>query len=140
MAYDRRAIAARFMLLVTVLIAVILAMTLASPNFASDPPPQEDLDGDGVKDSVEPDPEPPGNRPGEVEIRSGENGTLIVRFRGAADNDRFGYSVGVVDDLNGDGFRDLIIGAPLDAGALTPTISILSTAPASRWDGRSSRF
>jgi len=98
----------------------LLAIPLATPNFADDPPPQGDLDGDDVKDPIEPDPNPPGPVPGEVEIRSGANGTLIVTIRGQQPNDRFGYSVAVIDDLNSDGFKDLLIGAPLDtAGTMS---------------------
>ena len=42
-------------------------------------------------------------------------------------NDRFGYSIGNIDDLNGDGTSDIIVGAPYDdaAGSDTGAIHVL---------------
>lgn len=124
----RRALAARMLLCIFAVATILLAIPLSSSNFADDPPPPEepppsgDMDGDDVKDSIEPDPDPPGSAPGEVEIRSGDNGTLIVRIRGGQANDRFGYSVAVVDDLNQDGHKDLLIGAPQDSELMSVSV------------------
>lgn len=126
----RRALAARMQLCIFAVATILLAIPLSSSNFADDPPPPPeepppsgDMDGDNVKDSIEPDPDPPGNAPGEVEIRSGASGgTLIVRIRGGQANDRFGYSVAVIDDLNQDGHKDLIIGAPMDSEQMSVSV------------------
>src|SRR5205807_2486247 len=44
---------------------------------------------------------------------TGKNG---FKLSGVADNDQSGFSVKTAGDINGDGFADLIIGAPSAAG------------------------
>jgi len=45
-----------------------------------------------------------------------ENGSLdsSIRFSGAGSNDNFGISVSGAGDLNGDGYADIVVGAPLE--------------------------
>src|SRR5688572_4097896 len=113
--HRHRAIVARRLIPMLLLAGVMLVLMMVSPNLADDPPPTGDLDGDGNPDTLERDPNPPGDSPGEVEVRSGEYGQLIVTIRGREENDRFGYSVAIIDDLNLDGYKDLVIGAPRDS-------------------------
>jgi hypothetical protein len=99
------------------LIMAVAATALILGSFGqSDPPPTGDFDSDNSKDKIETDPNPAGNAPGEVEMRSGSNGTLIVRIRGEQSNDRFGYSVAVLQDVSGDSAEDIIVGAPNESG------------------------
>lgn len=74
----------------------------------------DDMDGDLSKDvvSASPDGDAAGPAPGVVYVSSGADGDLIVKVKGGTPDDQFGYSVHSSSDLNGDGFKDLIIGAP----------------------------
>ncbi|MBX3373837.1 MAG: FG-GAP repeat protein [Phycisphaeraceae bacterium] len=74
----------------------------------------DDMDGDRSKDvvSASPDGDAAGPAPGVVYVSSGADGDLIVKVKGGTPDDQFGYSVHSSSDLNGDGFKDLIIGAP----------------------------
>ncbi|MBK8381479.1 MAG: FG-GAP repeat protein [Ignavibacteria bacterium] len=45
---------------------------------------------------------------------SAVNNVSDVIMTGAAANDRFGYSVSSAGDMNGDGFSDVLAGAPLN--------------------------
>jgi len=71
----------------------------------------EDLSGDEQTDTVTSDSwnedEP---APGEVTIQSSDDSNITLT--GTEDDDRFGEAVNPTTDLNGDGFKDLIIGAP----------------------------
>ena len=53
------------------------------------------------------------DRAGSAFVYSGEDGTLIWRFDGAAELDLLGNSVAGLGDVNQDGFPDVIVGAPL---------------------------
>ena len=61
---------------------------------------------------------------GEATVFSG-TGEVMLRFSGGAVADHFGHAVASAGDVDGDGFRDLLVGAPeqdmavLDAGAAT---------------------
>ncbi|MHC4470332.1 MAG: FG-GAP-like repeat-containing protein [Planctomycetota bacterium] len=82
-----------------------------------------DLDGDGVEDLLV---GVPGNGmdvkiKGHARLLSGKDGSEICRFRGKQKGERFGICVARVGDLNGDGVRELCVGAPFrnrEAGAL----------------------
>ncbi len=78
-----------------------------------------DADGDGVEDLLVGAPDengPNGNRygAGRAYLYSGATGALLHALRSADDLDlrEFGASVAGVPDLDGDGFGDLLVGAP----------------------------
>lgn len=86
-----------------------------------------DLNGDGFDDLVlgAPQADTGGARAGAAYVvfgsAAGPGATLSLasldgangfRIEGAAANDAFGYAVSAAGDLNGDGFGDLVIGAP----------------------------
>lgn len=71
---------------------------------------RQDLNGDGVADSVWCNPNADGGA-GVVEVIDGSTGALIVRFVGDA-GARFGAAASAVDDISGDGLADLVVGAP----------------------------
>ncbi len=64
---------------------------------------------------------------GSAFLYSGLDGSLIRQWDGERSHDGFGYSVHTADDFNGDGFADILVGAPwadamgsgeLDVGAI----------------------
>ena len=83
--------------------------------------PAGDVDGDGVgdlavgstlADGVVPD-------TGSVRMLSGADSSLLWREFGDTTDDQFGYEIGVTGDLDLDGVRELIVGAPFsDVGAI----------------------
>ncbi len=76
----------------------------------------DDLDGDGIADLAVGAPGNPagagGPGRGEVRILSGRTGATLHRLEAAADGELYGRMVATLDDLDGDGLRDLAIGAP----------------------------
>ncbi len=70
---------------------------------------------------------------GRATLRSGQDGALLHAFIGASGADRFGESVEGAGDLNDDGFRDVLVGAPkedtggLDAGSIHVYSGIVGT-------------
>src|SRR5262245_35471928 len=68
-----------------------------------------DVDGDGADDVVIGAPQE-GN--GTVRVYSGDSGNLIWTFTGVAAGDAFGDAVNGAGDITGDGFADVIVGAP----------------------------
>ena len=75
-----------------------------------------DVDNDGRDDLIVGAPlaDVGGIDSGEVHVFSGRNGSLLLKLPGASTADHFGFSVSGVSDVNGDGFDDVIVGAPLD--------------------------
>lgn len=81
-----------------------------------------DLDGDGLDDVIvgAPGENPAGfDSAGRVYIYSGATGALIRVNSSPNDqvNGRFGWSVAGVDDLDGDGLGDYVVGAPGENGS-----------------------
>ena len=81
--------------------------------------PLEDIDGDGASDYVA------GTRNnktvGVVQVVSGSTGYAIYVFNGASAGDHFGSALGSCGDQDGDGFREILVGAPGHVvGAITP--------------------
>lgn len=75
-----------------------------------------DVNGDGVNDLIVGAPRPVGDPgPGSVFIYSGVDGSLIRQIPGVLAGDNFGFSVATAD-VNGDGFSDVIVGAPGNSG------------------------
>lgn len=77
--------------------------------------PIDDLDADGVGEiavgaPADDDPTTPAHA--EVQIFSGATGARLRRLSSADDGDFYGRALARVDDLDGDGVRDLAIGAP----------------------------
>ncbi len=73
-----------------------------------------DANGDGVPDLVVGGPafDSNGTDAGRVRVFSGSNGALLHLFDGEEANDKFGASVDFVDDVNGDGKDEIVVGAP----------------------------
>jgi len=93
-------------------------LTAPSPAWAEEPPSQPvhaDLDDDGVLDEIVAEPCESGDEPGRLLIVSGETGEPLGTLQGRESGDQFGYSVSVRCDVNQDGVRDLIAGAPKEA-------------------------
>lgn len=69
-----------------------------------------DVDGDGVADFAVGSPlEAPA---GFVRVHSGRDGSVLRSFEGATPGAQFGFALAVVNDLDGAGIADLMIGAP----------------------------
>ncbi len=70
-----------------------------------------DVDGDGFADLVVGSPlgTP---QAGSAKVFSGRDGTLLYAWSGDAPGDRFGNAVSRAGDVNGDGFADVLVGAP----------------------------
>lgn len=73
-----------------------------------------DVDGDGTRDFVigAPEADPGGQDSGRFRVISGATGSLIFRVDGTSTGARLGGSCRIVDDFNGDGRSDVLVGAP----------------------------
>ena len=70
-----------------------------------------DVNGDGYADVIA------GARyddTGSARVLSGLDGSILYTFDGDSTGDRFGASVSGAGDVNGDGYEDLVVGAPSD--------------------------
>jgi large repetitive protein len=75
-----------------------------------------DVNGDGHADLIAGAPQDIGNGifSGAARVYSGLNGSILYTFNGDGDYHQLGQSVSGAGDVNGDGFADLIAGAPGD--------------------------
>ena len=73
--------------------------------------------------------------PGHVYIYDGASGDLIRELEGIHIDSSFGRSIATVGDTNGDGFKDILIGAP-DEGSMHPTEEFGASRLFSGGDGR----
>ncbi|NBW41262.1 hypothetical protein EBR25_09740, partial [bacterium] len=73
-----------------------------------------DVNGDGFDDFIVGAPLTGSSNTGSARVYSGFDGTILHGFGGGVVNSYFGWSVSGAGDVNGDGFADLIIGAPND--------------------------
>ncbi|MEW5795241.1 MAG: thrombospondin type 3 repeat-containing protein [Candidatus Zixiibacteriota bacterium] len=71
-----------------------------------------DVNNDGYDDIVIGAPVAGDNESGEVYVYSGRTGRLLRHLLGAAALDKFGAAVSTAGDVDGDGYDDLLIGAP----------------------------
>ena len=75
-----------------------------------------DVNGDGVPDVLVGAPNLITFNPGLVGVFSGATGELLRSFQGVDEPDGFGAAVAGLDDLDGDGVGELLVGAPLGFG------------------------
>ena len=92
-----------------------------------------DVDGDGVPDFAIGDPQIAwfghgwgvGHERGFVEVRSGADGSLIRTLHGGGTTIAFGGSICSVEDVDGDGVRDLAVAGYIDRLPAGPTTTTL---------------
>ena len=89
-----------------------------------------DVNGDGFPDLIVGafNDDNNGSTSGSARVLSGSDGSVLYNFDGRSVNGRFGSSVSGAGDVNGDGFTDLIIGAPFehDNGSTFGSARVLS--------------
>ena len=73
-----------------------------------------DVNGDGRADLIvgAPHGDNNGELTGSARVLSGIDGSVLYNFKGDSAGDNFGGSVSGAGDVNGDGFADVIVGAP----------------------------
>lgn len=105
---------------------ILLILSLSSPALAqirlltiqtARPGPgilAPDLNGDGIRDLWIGDEEggAAAGFAGRVEVFSGFDGSSLLALVGEANGDRYGSALTVIGDLDGDGVRDVAVGAP----------------------------
>jgi len=69
-----------------------------------------DVNGDGTPDIVVGTPVRGKDLPGRVELRSGEDGSVLWRSDGETPNGLFGQALAVYPDANGDGVAEVLVG------------------------------
>jgi hypothetical protein len=73
----------------------------------------DDLSGDGYDDVLVACPSPaPAEAQGRLLLYDGRTGALLDTVIGESDRHMFAQSLAVIDDVDGDGYRDWLVGAP----------------------------
>jgi len=75
-----------------------------------------DVDKDGYDDFIVGSPYDNNNNRGAAIVFSGISGAEILRLKGASDYSEFGWAVDGRADLDGDGYPDILVGAPENSG------------------------
>lgn len=101
-------------------IAYSLYGEMAFDWFGSSVAAAGDVDGDGYNDLIvgAPNHSRLADHAGRAYVFSGANGAPLWVFDGEAASDLFGTAVAAAGDADGDGFADLLVGAPLHSSRL----------------------
>lgn len=92
-----------------------------------------DQNGDGIIDIAAGAWAASGNaKRGDVAIISGADGSIIRWFHGENAGDQFGWAVGTLPDMNGDGRSEIVVGAPYAGVRHAGEVSIYSVASANK--------
>ncbi len=85
-----------------------------SEHFGTTVSALDDVNHDGYDDFLvaAPGDGPGGGAIGTVSLYSGKTGTLIYRVAGRTDFDWFGIAMSAIEDQDGDGVKDFLVGAP----------------------------
>jgi hypothetical protein len=86
-----------------------------------------DIDKDGYEDFIVGAPNEGGSHLGSAVVISGATGAYLANLSGSNPNDGFGAAVDGRLDLDGDGYHDVLVGAPYDAP--TNSGSVLAYSP-----------